>query len=629
MASAAGPDRDYVVVGSGAGGGTVAARLAEAGMRVTLLEAGGDARESGGPRLPEDYDVPAFHPFASENPAMSWNFSVQHYADPERQRRDPKWEPEGILYPRAGTLGGCTAHNASILVCPHDSDWDGIAALTGDATWQASFMRRYFRRVEDCRHRALWRFLRRFGIDPTGHGWRGWLPTEHAKPREVIDNPELLRLVIESARIAIRGGPRPWDAIRRLFEGHADPNDQRMLQGRSAGICYTPLATNGHRRTGTRERVLDVAARYPERLQIELNALASRVIFDGQNRAIAVEYLKGERLYRAHVMPSQTSGEMRGIRATRGVILAGGAFNSPQLLMLSGIGPREELARHGIPVRVDLPGVGRNLQDRYEIGVVNRMARSWQVLEKARFERDDELHQAWLTRRTGMYISNGAAIGISRRSSDKHVDADLFCMALLANFSGYYPGYSRRIAEHNNYLTWAILKAHTINRAGAVTLRSADPRDMPRVNFRYFDEGNDSEGEDLRALLSGIRFVREMTRPLKEQGLIEEEELPGTRLQSDEELAAYVRDNAWGHHASCSCAIGPRSAGGVLESGFTVHGTQGLRVVDASIFPRIPGFFIASAVYMIAEKAADVILAEDRTAPARQSSNRAILGETS
>jgi choline dehydrogenase-like flavoprotein len=120
-----------------------------------------------------------------------------------------------------------------------------------------------------------------------------------------------------------------------------------------------------------------------------------------------------------------------------------------------------------------------------------------------------------------------------------------------------------------------------------------------------------------------------MTRPLKEQGLIEEEELPGTRLQSDEELAAYVRDNAWGHHASCSCAIGPRSAGGVLESGFTVHGTQGLRVVDASIFPRIPGFFIASAVYMIAEKAADVILAEDRTAPARQSSNRAILGETS
>lgn len=629
MALQARLDCDYIVVGSGAGGGTVAARLAEAGMRVTLLEAGGDARESGGSRLPEDYDVPAFHAFASENPAMSWNFNVQHYADPVRQRRDPKWGPEGILYPRAGTLGGCTAHNASILVCPHDSDWDGIAALTGDASWRASHMRRYFRRLEDCRHRPLWRLLRRFGIDPTGHGWAGWLRTEHARPQEVIDDPELLRLVIEAARIAIRGGPRPWDAIRRLFEGHADPNDRRMLHGGSAGICYTPLATNGHRRTGTRERVLEVAARYAGRLQIELNALASRVIFDGQNRAIGVEYLKGERLYRADAAPSMAAGERREVSAARGVILAGGSFNSPQLLMLSGIGPREELERHGIPVRVDLPGVGRNLQDRYEIGVVNRMARSWQILEKARFERNDELHQAWLTRRTGMYISNGAAIGVSRRSNEERVDADLFCMALLANFTGYYPGYSRKIAEHNNYLTWAILKAHTINRAGTVTLRSPDPRDMPLVNFRYFDEGNDPAGDDLRALLSGIRFVRDMAKPLKDQGLIAEEELPGSRLQSDDELAAYVRDNAWGHHASCSCAIGARAAGGVLESGFTVHGTQGLRVVDASIFPRIPGFFIACAVYMIAEKAADVILAEDRVAPVRPSSDRTVLGEPS
>jgi choline dehydrogenase-like flavoprotein len=94
--------------------------------------------------------------------------------------------------------------------------------------------------------------------------------------------------------------------------------------------------------------------------------------------------------------------------------------------------------------------------------------------------------------------------------------------------------------------------------------------------------------------------------------IIAEETLPGEHLQSDDDLRQYVRANAWGHHASCSCAIGPRDAGGVLDSRFRVHGTTGLRVVDASVFPRIPGFFIACAVYMIGEKAADAILEDAR-----------------
>jgi choline dehydrogenase-like flavoprotein len=130
------------------------------------------------------------------------------------------------------------------------------------------------------------------------------------------------------------------------------------------------------------------------------------------------------------------------------------------------------------------------------------------------------------------------------------------------------------------------------------------------VDFHYFDDGDDPGGGDLAAVVEAIRSVRRMTAPMLREGLIAAEEVPGPALQSDAELAGFVRDQAWGHHASCSCAIGPRAQGGVLDSAFRVHGTTGLRVVDASVFPRIPGFFIACAVYMIAEKAADVLLRE-------------------
>jgi choline dehydrogenase-like flavoprotein len=277
--------------------------------------------------------------------------------------------------------------------------------------------------------------------------------------------------------------------------------------------------------------------------------------------------------------------------------------------MLSGIGPAAELQAHGIAVRIDLPGVGRNLQDRYEIGVVYHMTKPWKSLAGACFEKDDPLYRDWRDAQQGMYISNGAAIAIARRSAEHMPTPDVFCMALVARFEGYFPHYSRLIADHTDYLTWAILKAHTQNRAGTVSLRSADPRDMPLINFHYFDEGDDPGGRDLRAVVDGIRFARCIMASVNACGEVAHEEKPGADVTSDEALAQYVRDNAWGHHASGTCAIGPHETGGVLDSEFQVYGTKGLRVVDASIFPQIPGFFIVAAIYMAAEKAADVILA--------------------
>jgi choline dehydrogenase-like flavoprotein len=281
--------------------------------------------------------------------------------------------------------------------------------------------------------------------------------------------------------------------------------------------------------------------------------------------------------------------------------------------MLSGIGPRADLEKHGIAVRVDLPGVGKNLQDRYEVAVVHRMNfASWESVEGATFTSGDAQYRKWATKREGIYTANGGILSVVARSSAAAPQPDLFLYAVIGRFEGYFPGYSSMAATHPNYLTWIVLKGHTNNTAGEVTLRSADPRVPPGINFRYFDEGNDSRGEDVRAVAAGVGLVRTITSRLKAKGLVAAEELPGDSV-GDRELPDFVERHAWGHHASCTCRIGRREDGGVLSADFRVHGVEGLRVVDASVFPRIPGFFIASAVYMIGEKAADAI-ADNATA---------------
>jgi choline dehydrogenase len=259
-----------------------------------------------------------------------------------------------------------------------------------------------------------------------------------------------------------------------------------------------------------------------------------------------------------------------------------------------------------IEVRVALDGVGSNLQDRYEIGVVSRLKQPWPFFRGATFSPGDPQFREWSRRRScGVYTTNGAALSLAKRSSVAQGTPDLFCMLLLADFKGYYPGFSHDLTTRLDYMTWVVLKAHTRNRAGTVRLRSRDPRDPPAIQFNYFAQGGD---EDLQAMIEGVRYVRLLNDALQRQGTIDEE-LPGRGIATDEDLGHFIRDHAWGHHASCTCKIGERSDGGVLSSDFRVHGVERLRVVDASVFPRIPGFFIVSATYMIAEKAADAILA--------------------
>ena len=231
----------------------------------------------------------------------------------------------------------------------------------------------------------------------------------------------------------------------------------------------------------------------------------------------------------------------------------------------------------------------------------------------------DAALKEWREKKTGLYTTNAVIIGILKKSRPELCEPDLFIFAVPGFFKGYYKGYSEdranpNLATKHNLLTWLVMKAHTKNRAGTVTLRSTDPRDVPEINFHYFYEVTDRDGdEDLDAITEGFKFIRKINQIAMEKGVVKGQvwPRPEDNVHDEASIREFITREAWGHHPSCSCPIGADGDPmAVLDSRFRVRGVRNLRVVDASVFPRIPGIFIVTNIYMISEKASDVI-AED------------------
>ncbi|KAL4931459.1 uncharacterized protein BDV17DRAFT_297185 [Aspergillus undulatus] len=622
---------DYIVVGSGAGGGPLAARLARGGHKVLLLDAGDDQGEA------LHQQIPALQLHSVEYEPMRWDYYVNHYDDLARQEEDSKMnyrtpdgdlytgnnppqgsEPLGILYPRSGTLGGCTAHNAMVTIYPYERDWDDLAALTGNDTWSAENMRDYFKRLENNRYAPS---------DIVSHGFSGWLQTSLTQLVLVLEDVKLLSLVI-AAGTAV--GQNLVGKVINTVTGLGeillrDLNSGLSWREKAEGLFQVPLAVKvpDYKRTGPRDFLLDTVDEGYD-LDIQLTTLVTNVIFDQSGatpRAVGVDYLQGKSLYRADPRAGSTaSGTSGKAYASKEVIISAGTFNTPQLLKLSGVGAKAELEKHNIETIVDLPGVGKNMQDRYEATIIGKSPTDFTITSKCTFlESDpDPCYEDWKNGvgYKGTYMTNGIAIAIIKKSSVAEYDEpDILISGAPGNFPGYFPGFAHNSLKDAQHWSWIVLKSRSRNNAGTVELRSTDPRDTPLINFYTFDEGNtasDADEKDLQAMFEGMKFSRDIFDNLVPLDGDFSEVWPGRGNVTDEqEMKEHIKREAWGHHACCTAPIGTDDDEmAVLDGDFRVRGVEGLRVVDASVFPKIPGYYIATPIYMISEKAADVILAD-------------------
>ncbi len=470
------------------------------------------------------------------NTRINWSYDTE----PE-----PNLGNRRLWWPRGKVLGGSSSINAMCYVRGTPADYDDWAAR-GAAGWDWRGVLPYFRRAE--------RNAR--GADDL-HGGDGPLHVSDLRHR----NPLSQAFVEAGAQLGL---PRNDD-----FNGPAQQ-----------GVGFYQVTQRDGVRCSSAAAYLR-PARARANLEVRTGVLAERIVLRG-GRAVAVEYARGGRRHRAE--------------ATREVLLGAGAINSPQLLMLSGIGPADHLRAHGIAVAQDLPGVGGNLQDHLDICTLQRCT------SRISYDRASELRLAfdyYLRGRRGAGTSNIAEAGAFVRSplaEDARADIQLHFVPAMLDDHG------RNRLPGDGYTVHAcFLRPRS---RGRIQLRSADPRAPARIHANYL---GDAEGFDLRMMVECARLSRDLlAQPAFDRHRGGPLAPPRDDLP-DAELADFVRARAESiYHPVGTCRMGG-DAEAVVDAQLRVHGVAGLRVVDASVMPTLPGGNTNAPTVMIAERAADLI----------------------
>jgi choline dehydrogenase len=534
---------DYIIVGAGSAGCVLADRLSASGRhRVLLLEAGGHDRHMW-------IHIPLGFGKLFDNAKVNWLYK----SEPE-----PELNNRRIIQPRGKVLGGSSSINGLLYIRGQREDFDHWRQL-GNTGWGFADVLPYFRRAEDQER----------GADEL-HGAGGPLAVS-----DVSEPHPLCEAFIDAAQQA--GFQRNDD-----FNG---PSQE--------GAGYFQLTAKNGRRWSTAVGYLRQARRRPN-LAIVSNALATRVLFSGR-RAIGVEYRLGQK-------HGQTT---RAAYADGEVIVAGGAFNSPQLLQLSGLGPAKILSDLGIDVVADMPGVGADLQDHLQVRMQYRCTEPItmnDVINHWRYRYGAGLRYI-LTRKGLLTIGAGYAGAFLRTRPELATpDVQIHFLIFSADTAGAalhpYPGFMTSVCQ---------LRPQS---RGFVRIKSNDPSVPPAIQPRYLTARTDCD-----TVVDGLNVMRRVMNQPAMRRYIAEERAPGEDCTSDADLLAFARDNGTTvYHPTSTCRMGS-DPGAVVDERLRVRGFDRLRVIDASIMPTVVSGNTNAAAVMIGEKGADMVL-EDAVASA-------------
>ncbi|WOH83603.1 GMC family oxidoreductase N-terminal domain-containing protein [Bradyrhizobium sp. BEA-2-5] len=527
---------DYVIIGAGSAGSVLTNRLSEdAATRVCVLEAG-----------PRDW-----HPYIHLPAGFIKTFHMKSINWAYQQEPGPWTGGRSIYAPRGKTLGGSSSINGHIYNRGQRMDFDTWAQM-GNRGWGYADVLPYFRRME-----------RRIGEgDDTYRGRDGNLTVTTMDWRD-----PLCEAFMEGA--VSLGIPRNPDYNGKTQEG----------------VSYCQRTILNGRRVSAATAFLHPARRRPN-VDVRTHAHATEIVFEGK-RAVGVRYNRGGK-----------HGDPLEVRANKEVILSGGAYNSPQLLQLSGVGSPDLLQQHGIAVRHALP-VGEGLQDHYaprtvarvkDIKTINELRRGFSLWIEA---------LKWATQRKGLLSLSPTMVYCFWHSGESAESSDL---QLTFTPASYKEGVQGQLEDEPG-MTVASWQQRPESR-GYVRIRSSDPFAPPIIQTNYLDAELDR-----RVVVGGMKLARRLLASEPLSPYYAYEDFPGPKVTSDDELlAAATERGTTTFHPGCTCRMGPAdSTWAVVDDQLRVHGLEGLRVIDASVMPRMISANLNASTLMIADKASDMI----------------------